>query len=88
MSSIFFERKQCSYLVPFKLIVTPLNSYSLILFLETKDHLFPNNNVNTTHKMESADVQSVDTDTTAGEDPLQDLSDEQLYQLVEETMCV
>jgi len=36
--------------------------------------------------MESADVQSVDTDTTAGEDPLQDLSDEQLYQLVEETI--
>jgi len=37
--------------------------------------------------MESGDGHSVaDTDTTGGEDPLQDLTDEQLYQLVEETI--
>lgn len=35
--------------------------------------------------MESLEVQSVDTDTTGAEDPLQELTDEQLYQLVEET---
>ncbi|XP_005090523.1 coiled-coil domain-containing protein 113 [Aplysia californica] len=32
------------------------------------------------------DTHSVDTDTTGGDDPLQDLTDEQLYQLVEETL--
>jgi len=35
--------------------------------------------------MESLEVQSVDTDTTGADDPLQELTDEQLYQLVEET---
>lgn len=36
--------------------------------------------------MEDIERQSVDTDTTNQDDPLQDLTDEQLYQLVEETL--
>lgn len=36
--------------------------------------------------MEALETQSIDTDTTNADDPLQDLTDEQLYQLVEETL--
>jgi len=36
--------------------------------------------------MDALDAQSVDTDTTGADDPLQDLTDEQLFQLVEETL--
>ena len=36
--------------------------------------------------MADSESMSIDTSTEAAEDPLQDLSDEQLYQLLEETL--
>lgn len=45
--------------------------------------------VNSNKQTKMADTESVDTHDTsneAGDDPLQDLTDEQLYQLVEDTL--
>ena len=48
-------------------------------------------NSNKIVKMADTETNSIDTHDTsndAGEDPLQDLTDEQLYQLVEDTLYV
>ena len=38
--------------------------------------------------MADSDVMSIDTNTENQEDPLQDLADEQIYQLLEDTLYV
>lgn len=68
-------------------ISTDYHSQELPLLLSSNENVPDVYHSNSESKMEtdtlSADTQSVDT---AEVDPLQDLSDEQLYQLVEETL--
>lgn len=65
-----------------------VRKYNVTTFLST-NHILKNPDVvtsNTTSKMaDTESIGTIDTSNDAGDDPLQDLTDEQLYQLVEDT---